>query len=239
MIDRPPALVFVHGVGMWPQLFNPIRRSLRGERHLWIRPGYDGNAPAPSFEAQVEALEAVVSKLYPAVLVGVSGGATLALACAIRHSLGLRAVITHEPLVGALQPSLDERVRVAGEEISASKDLDDARRFLQRLYGQQSWDAMPYQARDWVETVLPVVASEVSQFAMFQPTLEELTAIEIPQLTTVGSRSGAERQSVAQLLASVGARKAVVDGSGHLVQVDNPGAFIQHVESFAERLAVV
>lgn len=239
MIERPRALVFVHGVGMWPELFNPIQRSLRGERYLWTRPGYDDCPAVSSFEEQVDALEIVIAKLYPAVLVGVSGGATLALACAIRNAPGLRAVITHEPLVGALQPDLDERVRKAGKTILASQDLDEARRFLQRLYGPDSWNTMPYQARDWVETVLPVVANEIAQFSSFQPSLEELGSIEIPHLTTVGSRSGAERHAVAELLSSVGARKAVIDRSGHLVQVDNPEAFVGRIESFTERFAVV
>ena len=51
-----------------------------------------------------------------------------------------------------------------------------------------------------------------------------LAAIDVPQVTTVGDRSGPERHRVAALLAGLGAAAVTLPGCGHLAPVDAPTA---------------
>ncbi len=237
-------MVCVPGVGLWPQLFDavPFGRSAAQTKHSpvhierAVRPGYDGIPAVDDFEDQVRFVADRVRAVAPAVVVGVSGGATIALACATRSVDGLVAAVSHEPLVGALAPELNDRVVAAGQALAGTADGDDAGAFLRGLYGHSSWDAIPEAGRTWTDRHVPTVCAEVAQFAAYQPSTDELAALTVPHLTTVGSRSAPVRHRIAQLLASLGSETATVEASGHLVLVDQPARFGSLVAAFVDRV---
>ncbi len=226
-------LICVHGVGMWPWLFD--RLHLDVDRRVWTRPGYEAVPSVANFERQVDCLEQLVAE-QPSVVFGVSGGATLALACAIRRPDRLIGVVTHEPLVGALEPELDAHVAQGAARLRRAPGEPPALAFLAGLYGVVSVRAMPDFARWWAREHAAVICREVADFASFQPTLHELERIDVPHLTTVGARSGASRHRIATLLGSVGASTSIVEGAGHLVHVDNPVGTSARLQSFCSEL---
>ena len=235
--DAAPALlVFVHGVGMWPGLFAPIGRQLPLLAHrCWTRPGYAGRPAVDDLGAQADQLAAFCHEVAagrPVYLVGVSGGATLGLAVALRHPSVLEGVVTHEPLIGPLQPTLHARVAAGGAALAEAPTPEVAEHFLQLLYGSDSLQAQDQQAAAWARDHWRTVCDEVEACAAFAPEERALTDLEPRHLTTVGSRSAPERHDVARLLAQAGAEARVIDGSGHHVVVDAPLAFAHLIQDF-------
>ena len=232
----PSLLVFVHGVGLWPGLFAQIGRQFPLLAGLcWTRPGYAGRPPVGDLGAQADQLAAFCDEAAggrPVYLVGVSGGATLGLAVALRHPSVLEGVVTHEPLIGPLQPALHARVAEAGAALAKAPSPEAAERFLQLLYGYESFQAQEQDALCWARDHWGTVCSEVAAFAAFAPDEGALTDLGPRHLTTVGSRSAPERHDVAQVLARAGAETRVVDGSGHHVLIDAPVAFAHLIQDF-------
>lgn len=216
---------FLHGVGMWPGLFEPLVAPFPGEGFAPARPGYLGarDSGVDGFDAQLGGVRTLIADHGPGVLVGVSGGATIALAAAIERVDGVRGVLTHEPLVGPLVPELHERV-VAGAADVSGHDPRRIDAFLRDLYGP-AWADIDATAARWAERHRDTVAREVAQFASFAPSREALSAIAVPHVTTVGARSATARHEVADLLAAGGAVVRVVPECGHLLPLEAPAAF--------------
>jgi pimeloyl-ACP methyl ester carboxylesterase len=221
-----PTLVFVHGVGMWPGLFAAVRSKLPGTHVTAARPGYDSQPASASFEAQVDALAEVCAPQRRVILVGVSGGATLGLALALRQPAYLEGLVTHEPLIGPLEPALHERLANAGEAFIQQPSPEAAMAFVERWYGPNSWSRLPERASRWSNRHWETICGEVTQFASFAPMVSDLATIEIPHITTVGENSGPEQKSVAGLLMDNGAHAQVIPDAGHLVLTENPDGFV-------------
>ncbi len=232
----PPLLVFVHGVGLWPGLFSQIDRQFPLLEHrCWTRPGYAGRPAADDLGAQADQLADFCideAEGRPVYLVGVSGGATLGLAVALRHPLVLEGVVTHEPLIGPLQPTLHTRVARAAIDLADAPSADAAEHFLRTLYGSESFEAQGERAASWAREHWRTICTEVAAFAAFAPDEGALAELRPRHLTTVGSRSGPERHDVARVLAGAGADARVVDGTGHHVLVDAPVSFALLIQDF-------
>ncbi len=230
-----PTIIAVHGVGLCPALFAAV--PFRHPTVTVVRPGYEDVASTNGFDEQVEFISALLQEHSPAVLVGVSGGATIALACATRSTPGLVAAISHEPLVGALASELDDRVRAAGERLADSPSVEAAIEFVRGLYGSASWDALDQHTRLWAEHHAHTICHEVSQFASYQPSNEELSSLTVPHLTTVGATSSPVRQDICRLLEQHGSSAASINGSGHLVLTEQPVRFANIVDDFIQQIS--
>lgn len=226
-------VVLLHGVGMWPGLLARPCADLPLPCSAPPRPGYAGLAAATDFAAQVDAVSSALARESGpdgTVLVGVSGGATLALAAGLADPPWLRGILTHEPLVGPLVPHLHRRILAAVAGFR-ERGVDHVDPFLTALYGDGWSDGLP-DSQLWVERHRATIVDEVGQFASFEPSLDALAAIGIPHVTSVGERSSDERFRVASLLARCGARVRVIPDAGHLVPVENPQAFAASVVAF-------
>lgn len=236
-MNRSLTIVCVHGVGLWPGLFGDL--DLGSPAVSVIRPGYGGAAAAADLDEQIDVLAGLVAAQAPVAMVGVSGGATLTLACAAAGVPGLVAAVSHEPLIGHLEPEIDDRVRAGALALEADPTAATATAFLQGLYGEQSWQGMPAAAHDWAADHAESVCREVRHFSEYQPSSVELRHLPVPHLTTVGARSNAARHRVAALLERGGARAAVIDGSGHHVLIDQPSSFATTVRQFLSEVTDV
>ncbi len=233
--------MLVHGVGMWPGLFSMAeQRLLPLLGHRWIRPGYGGQPLVEDLARQTDLLaefcEELAARSSGVVVVGVSGGATLALALALRHPSLLRGIVSHEPLIGSLQPDLHARVRAAGEALERDPSEEAARHFVSGLYGESVVECWPPEADDWIAAHWPTICAEVRHFADFEPSLDQLAHQGVPHLTTVGRNSPVERHEVADALGDRGAERRVLDSCGHLAPLQAPAAFAGAVEDLIERV---
>ena len=230
-------IYLLHGVGMWPGLFRSVAARFEHVHVVAGRPGYGGAPPVDDLDGQTTAVAELIAACGPGVVVGVSGGATVALAVAIAGVPGVEATVTHEPLVGPLVPALHDRVAAAGTALTVDPSPERIDAFLCGLYGDE-WRSLPIAAREWVVDHRSTISREVAQFATFAPSDADLAGVAIPHLTTVGRRSGPERHEVASLLAGYGARSAVIEAAGHLAVVENSGGFASAVRSFFRQAGV-
>jgi pimeloyl-ACP methyl ester carboxylesterase len=223
-------VVLVHGVGFGPETMSAVEEALQSSAtvHTLTRPGYRATGeliPMRSVDEQLDPLTVAIKELSRShrrvVLAGVSGGATLGLALAMRGCERLDAVVLHEPLVGPGAPELHGRIAEAAAKLRNGGTTEN---FLASMVGADRWATLPPRLRRAALGRESVIRSEVPSFAAFAPTTADLCrARDIPITTTIGSHSGPARRAAADLIERcMGATRSTITGAGHLVQLDRP-----------------
>lgn len=222
-----PGIVLLHGVGTGPQTFAHVARNLADDHRVVVleRP-WDPDCP-PTLAGQARGVAADLEALGLArsLVVGVSGGATLALVLAIEHPDSIGGIVVHEPLVGAHAPALQERFSAAAR---LAADGDEATVGIVRsVVGERTWSRAPESLRASIRATASRSRAEIPEFASFDPSLADLARLRgLPLLTTVGALSGADRHEAASVIVGLaGGDVAQVPGSGNAAQLDAPDAF--------------
>jgi pimeloyl-ACP methyl ester carboxylesterase len=189
-------IVLIHGAATTSRIWRGVTAHL---------PGLDVQSPD---RCSTGSLEQEVQALLPwcegAVVVGVSGGATLGLALVAAGAPG--AAILHEPAVGSLRPGLLDRVATAYAEGGVAA-------FGAALYGP-SWQLADAPADP------EFVRRDLAMFREFEP------APPSPNwagrvIITVGQESPPVRHETATLLAQrFGFDVVTIAGCGHAVHLD-------------------
>jgi pimeloyl-ACP methyl ester carboxylesterase len=226
-----PPVVLIHGVGFGPETLAPIATSLHAR--VFARRGYGERAadqPASHVEEHVTDLLLALDRdgVERAVLAGISGGATVALAAALTAPERVVSAIVHEPAVGSLAPALRASILAA---LSTGGGVGLAR----FLAGERTWHAMPADLRAWAVANSELIEADADAFARFEPHFDTTA----PLICSVGERSPPARYEVAERLAArTGAPVVVVPGGGHLCQLDAPAAFAELIVQHAIKEAV-
>ena len=148
-----------------------------------------------------------------ALVVGVSGGATLGLALAAGPTR-LAGAVLHEPAVGSLVPGLLAPAAAAFTEGGVPA-------FGARLYGPAWTPAM-------APADIGAVGRDLAMFSRFEP--DPVPPGQGPVLVTTGELSPPVRHDAAAALADhLGAATRVLPGCRHFVQVEAPGALAEVV----------
>jgi pimeloyl-ACP methyl ester carboxylesterase len=230
-------VALVHGVGFGPSTFARVARELRraeapGRVIVVERRGYGSRsqlAPPEHVEDHVSDLLEVLDAagIERAVAAGCSGGATIALAAALTAPERVIAAVSHEPAVGSLGPRLlaliEQSLRAGGMTL------------MRALAGPHTWSRLDAVQLAELEACAPIVAADARAYLAWEPPLE-LAGEAAPVVCSVGRRSGELRHAIAAVVEQrLGARIAVVEDCGHLVQLDAPLAFAALVSATARR----
>jgi pimeloyl-ACP methyl ester carboxylesterase len=172
----------------------------------------------------------------PAVVVGTSAGATVALDLAVRRPDLVRAVVVHEAAWRALRhPDASGLGALARMQWLAWRGRygEAAETLLRWVYsyrdGGSAWDAFPEQWRRTArENGRPVVADLKGSMGGY-PGPRDLATITAPVVCTYGSRSRTYMRSLTRSLARAIPTASVreIDGAAHAVPFDAPGTFAQ------------
>ncbi len=249
------SITLLHGVGMSPMLFADVVDLLAAGPeadsdgrpgaglvpalasvpvHAPVRRGHRSGdePPVSSFADLLADVADLVAAVGPTLLVGVSGGATLALAAALAGTPGVAAVVAHEPLVGPLVPALHDLVTAGAERLAASdpapspQGVDEAAvAFVAGLVGADVWARLPHEAHAFAARHAATVRREVPLFVGWRPDLSTLAHHAVPVVVSTGELSAAPRHETAAVLAAAGARSVVVPAAGHLAPWQRPSAF--------------
>ncbi len=227
--------MLVHGVAVGPATFGPAAAEViagGGRAIVPHRGGYGrsaGLAPAADLDAQVDDLVGVLDAagVERAVWAGVSGGATIALAAAVRRPDRVSGAVLHEPALGPLAPELHARLRAAAAAVAAAPDAGrGALALAEALAGPGGWDRVGAAERDDIRATGAAVRAEIAMFPAYAPTAGDLAALRgTPVVSSVGSRSGPERHRAEQVLVALAGAESARTPSGHLVQIEAPAAF--------------
>lgn len=226
-MSRPTSAVpvaLVHGVGFGPSTFARVQRELRRSGPVVIveRRGYGTRsalAPPARVEDHVDDLVMTLDAagIERAVVAGVSGGATIALAAALTVPERVVVAIAHEPAVGSLAPEL-----LALIERSVQTG---AMALVQALAGPATWARLTAGQRADVELYAPIVSDDARAYLAWEPPLERVAGAA-PIVCSVGRHSSPLRHAIARVVQErIGAQVVVVEDCAHLVQLDTPTAF--------------
>jgi pimeloyl-ACP methyl ester carboxylesterase len=210
-----PRIVLVHGIAttasVWDRVVDAL--AVRGIRDVVA-------VQRPCTGSLSEEIEALAPLTEDALVVGQSGGATLALALAASdHSLA--GVVAHEPAVGSLVPGLLAPVAAAFAERGVVG-------LGSTLYGP-SW-SIDMAGRD-----LAAIPGELAMFRAFEPARAH--ANQRPVLVTVGAASPAIRHTAAAALHTrLGYEVVPLEGATHFAAWDAPVPFAAVIAAHLDSL---
>jgi 3-oxoadipate enol-lactonase len=231
--DRPP-LLLVHGFPLDGEIWQPQIEAFRGARRV-LAPdlmGFGGSSAAgrASVEEHADDLAALLDRLVVrrAVVVGLSMGGYVALAFWRRHPDRCAGLVLASTRAGPDSEAgragrYQMVIAVTQRGVAAVSDAMAA-----RLVGPDAPPAlqaqlravMSRQPRDGVIAALKAMAARASS-------APQLPGITVPALVITGAADALidPAESRALAVAIPGARLVVVPGAGHLVNLEEPGAF--------------
>jgi pimeloyl-ACP methyl ester carboxylesterase len=205
-------ILFIHGAATTAAVWDRVIAELRDEDGVDIvavdRPC------SGSLAAELDALAPLAEN---ALVIGQSGGATLALALA-SSSVRLRGAICHEPAVGSLVPGMLDPV-------AAAYARGGVEAFGKTLYGP-SWTPA-FAGGD-----TGAVGRDLPMFRAFEP--QAAAHGQGPVLVTVGTESPPIRHESGVVLRDrLGYRLGTIDGASHFAAWDAPSAFARTIAAMA------
>lgn len=211
-------LVLVHGAASTGRVWRHVARALRSRADTSEDEIIIPERPqSGDLDCEVAALATIADN---ALVVGVSGGATLGLELSAR-GVPIRGAVLHEPAAGSLVPGL-----LAG--VGEALMTDGVPGFGVALYGN-GWT--PAETEVSAETV----AREFAMFRTFEPRALQSDPARV--LVTTGSASPPPRHRVAHALErTLHVRTALVVGAAHAVHLDAPEQFAAIIAEQAKAL---
>jgi len=225
-----------------------VGRVITYDRRGYARSGGEPARSASTHTADAAALlESVAAQ--PAVVVGTSAGAAIAIDLAVRRPDLVRVVIAHEfPWRFTRHlPTVSQIVALAkiGSLALRGRKGDAAEALLRSAYayrdGGSAWDAFPEEwRRAGRENARPTLADFRNSIGSY-PSATDLATVRVPVVCTYGARSPKSMFRLTRLLASAipTARTHQIEGSGHAAAFDAPANFVQVIADAVKSVETV
>lgn len=215
-----------------------IGRVISYDRRGYAR---SGGARVRSISVHTADAAAILESLgaAPAVVVGTSAGAAIAVDLAVRYPDRVRAVVAHEfpwrytrHLPGAAQ--LTALVKT-GSYALVGRTARAAETLLRSAYayrdGGSAWDAFPEAWRRVArENAAATLADFRSSIGVY-PSPADLATVELPVVCCYGARSPRNMARLVRALTATmpGGRTREIEGAGHAAPFDAPQKFVELV----------
>ena len=236
-------ILLIHPAGATGSTWGPATGELAriGRVITYDRRGYarSGGEPARSMSTHTADAAAVLESLRapPAVVVGTSAGAAIAVDLAVRRPDLVQAVIAHEfpwrftrHLPTASQVAALARI---GSLALRGRSGDAAEALLRSAYsyrdGGTAWDAFPEEwrrvARENAEAALTDFRNSIGVY----PSRTDLATVHVPVVCSYGARSPNSMFRLVRALAAAipDARTLRIEGAGHAAPFDATTNFVR------------
>lgn len=231
-------ILLIHPAGSTASTWGAAADDLArvGRVVAYDRRGYrrSGGDPVRSIRAHTDDAAALLGALRapPAVVVGTSIGATIAIDLALRRPDLVRAVVAHEsPWRVTRQPPTPSQVAALARMewlSSRGRHSDAAAVFLRFAYtyrdGGSAWDAFPEEWRQTVSENAQAALTDIRIAISGYPSRKELAEITTPVVCSHGARSARTMVRVTRALARAipSANVRDIEGAGHAPAFDAP-----------------
>jgi pimeloyl-ACP methyl ester carboxylesterase len=236
-------VLLIHPAGATASTWGPATEELAriGRVIAFDRRGYarSGGEPARSVATHTADAAALLEHLGtpPAVVVGTSAGAAIAVDLAVRRPDLVRAVVAHEfPWRFARRiPAVSQVVALGtiGSLVLRGRHGDAVDALLRSAYayrdGGTAWDAFPEEWRRAGRENAGAALADFRNSIGNYPSPADLATVEVPVVCTYGGRSPNSMFRLVRSLASAipGARTRRIERAGHAVAFDAAPAFVQ------------
>jgi len=239
--DGPPILL-IPPAGATASTWAALASDLTGSGRViaYDRRGYSRSGREVVRSAAEHALDAAAVldalEARPAVAVGTSAGATIALDLAVRRPDLVRAVVVHEAAWRALRHPSASGLNTLGRMqwlAWRGRYPEAAETLLRWVYayrdGGSAWDEFPEQWRRTARENGRAVVADLRASMGGYPRPGNLATITAPVVCTYGSRSRGYMRAITRALAQAipAATVREIDGAAHAVAFDAPGNFVQ------------
>ena len=249
-VGQGKPIVLLHAFPLCRAMWRPQVAALQSDLRVLVPDlrGFGGTSPfasTPSVEQMADDILGLLDVLaikQPVILGGLSMGGYVAFAFARKYPSRLRALILADTRAEADSPEAkaNREVLIAFAETHTSRDVID--QMLPRLIGQNTRTRCPEVEEEVrrlgaAQTPKGIVAA--LQALRDRPNaLSVLPSIQVPTLVLVGSEDALTPPSVSQTLAAGirGARLKIVNGAGHLANLEQPEAFNEAMATFLKSL---
>jgi 3-oxoadipate enol-lactonase len=224
-----------------------------GQAIAYDRRGYSRSGGKPVRRLSTHTADAAALLEYvgaePAVVVGTSAGAAIAVDLAVRRPDLTRAVVAHEfPWRFTRHvPSVSQIRALAkiGSLILRRRESDAAEVLLRSAYsyrdGGSAWDAFPEEWRRAGRENASAALADFRNSIGVYPSAKELATVEIPVVCTYGAWSADNMSRLVRSLAAAipTARTHRIDGAGHAAPFDATEDFLQVIGDTVNSLETV
>jgi pimeloyl-ACP methyl ester carboxylesterase len=205
------------------------------------RRGYarSGGRPVRSMSAHTADAAALLEHLgtAPAVVVGTSAGAAIAVDLGVRRPDLVRVVVAHEFPWRFVRhvPDVSQVLALArvGSLALLGRHDEAAETLLRSAYayrdGGSAWDAFPEEwRRAGRDNARPALRDLLNSIGVY-PSATDLAAVEVPVVCSYGARSPDSMFRLVRLLAAAIPTATLhrIEGAGHAAPFDSPADFVQ------------
>ena len=240
-IGQGTPILLIHPSGATASTWGSVVEKLarHGRVIVYDRRGYarTGGEPVSSIATHTQDAAALLDKLAdrPAVVVGTSIGATIAIDLARLRPDLVQAVVAHEsPWHVTKQPPTRREIAALGKMAWLSRRQrypEAAAAFLRFAYGYRdggtAWERFPDTWRQVAGENAQAGLSDIRIAIGNYPTADQLASVTRPVLCTCGSRSPSKMVRVTRKLAKTVPTGSFlqIEGAGHAAPFDAPDNF--------------
>ena len=230
-----PRILLIHGSAADHTTWSIQLASSLKQRFTLI--AYD-RAPAETVEAQAdEAVALLADDPAPALIVGSSFGAVVALDVIRRHRVAAGAVLIEPPMgasdevpaaPAAFLAAYDRRMAEQGGPAAAEL-------FLRTVLGDAAYERMPRTFQDRAKAKALEIRADSAALLAYRPRYAELRAVTTPVLLLGGERSASYfRPTLDALFAALpDARFEIIPAAGHMLHAEAHRRFAEALTAFA------
>lgn len=238
-------ILLIHPSGATASTWGAAAEKLSriGRVIVYDRRGYarSPGAPVRAMSTHTADAAALLEQLRaaPAVVVGTSAGAGIAVDLAVRRPELVRVVVAHE-FPWRFSHHLPSPAQIAalariGSRVIRGRQADAVEVLLRTTYsyrdGRSAWDAFPEEWRRVARENAAATLADFRNSIVAYPSAAELAAIRVPIVCSYGSRSPSSIVALVRSFAAAipGARVHEIEGAAHAAPFDATTNFVRLV----------